>query len=279
VGVFLCIQLLQIITVLKIGVQKQPLNGETGEGLFSLRRTACPILLKSGDDRPQNNGPARTGNPKGHPLWHTTCTAGGVCLHSINWSVQKIRFRRRESTMPYAILRFQKCKSGSVSARCAHNERKKEAYKSNPDIDAARISENYHFIQPNQTYSREAKRMIQAAGCKTRSNSTIMVETLITASPGFMNALPPREQWEYFQKAFDFMEKKIGRDNIISAVVHSDEKTLHLHLSFCPITPDKKLLRRPLEKPAKTQAVDNPNIVHAFCCTTKKSALILLCLV
>jgi len=33
-------------------------------------------------------------------------------------------------------------------------------------------------------------------------------------------------------------------------------------------------VRRPLEKPAKTQAVDNPNIVHAFCCTKKKSALI-----
>ena len=37
--------------------------------------------------------------------------------------------------MPYAILRFQKRKAGGVAACERHNERKKEAYKSNPDID------------------------------------------------------------------------------------------------------------------------------------------------
>jgi len=144
--------------------------------------------------------------------------------------------------MSYAILRFQKCKAGSVSARCAHNERKKEAYKSNPDIDITRQPQNYHIAQPAQPYLREARQMIRASGCKVvRSNSTIMVETLITASPEFMIALPQREQREYFQRAFDFIGNKIGRGNIISAVVHNDEKTPHMHLSFCPITPDGKL--------------------------------------
>jgi len=37
------------------------------------------------------------------------------------------------------------------------------------------------------------------------------------------------------------MAEKIGKDNIISAVVHMDEKTPHMHLSFCPITADKRL--------------------------------------
>ena len=36
--------------------------------------------------------------------------------------------------MPYAILRFQKRKAGSVAACERHNERKKETYKSNPAI-------------------------------------------------------------------------------------------------------------------------------------------------
>ncbi len=40
--------------------------------------------------------------------------------------------------MPYAILRFQKRKAGGVAACERHNERKKEAYKSNPDIDMER---------------------------------------------------------------------------------------------------------------------------------------------
>lgn len=46
--------------------------------------------------------------------------------------------------MPYAILRFAKRKDGAVSAVGRHIERKKEDYKSNPDIDIGR-SCNYDF--------------------------------------------------------------------------------------------------------------------------------------
>jgi hypothetical protein len=143
--------------------------------------------------------------------------------------------------MPYAILRFQKKKSGGLNACCSHNERKKEAYKSNPNIDVSRSHENYHIVLPTQSYLRESKQMIQSAGCKTRKDSTVMVETLITASPEFMQRLSKSAQKKYFETAFSFMESKIGNDNIISAVVHVDEKTPHMHLSFCPITKDKKL--------------------------------------
>jgi hypothetical protein len=143
--------------------------------------------------------------------------------------------------MPYAILRFKKCKSGGVSACYAHNERKKAAYKSNPDIDPVQKSNNYHLVLPKQTYHREVKRIIKAAGCKTRSNSTVMVETLITASPEFLCTLSPFEQQLYFQRALEFVESKIGKDQIIAATVHMDEKTPHMHLVFCPITLDKRL--------------------------------------
>jgi hypothetical protein len=141
--------------------------------------------------------------------------------------------------MPYAILRFAKKKSGGVTACYAHNERKKEAYKSNPDIDTSRKQENYHLVLPKQTYHREVKRLISAAGCRTRKDSTVMVETLITASPEFMKALPPSEQREYFTRALAFVESKVGKENIIAAVVHMDEATPHMHLSFCPITEGK----------------------------------------
>lgn len=143
--------------------------------------------------------------------------------------------------MPYAILRFQKCKSGGVTARYAHNERKKEAYKSNPDIDMTRKPHNYHISPPKQTYRREVQRMIKSAACRVRKDSTVMVETLITASPEFMAALKPDGQRAFFEHAYDFVVGKIGRQNIISAVVHMDERTPHMHLTFCPITPDGRL--------------------------------------
>lgn len=144
--------------------------------------------------------------------------------------------------MPYAILRFQKRKAGSVAACERHNERKKETYKSNPDIDLECSKHNYHLVPPpRHTYKKEINRMVQAAGCKVRKDSVMMVETIITASPEFMNSLPPEEQKAYFAMALDFIAERVGKKNILSAVVHMDEKTPHMHLCFVPITPEGKL--------------------------------------
>lgn len=144
--------------------------------------------------------------------------------------------------MPYAILRFQKRKAGSVASCERHNERKKEAYKSNPDIDTERSKDNYHLVPPPRyTYKKEINRMVKEAGCKVRRDSVMMVETLITASPEFMNSLPPEEQKEYFTRALEFLSERVGKQNILSAVVHMDEKTPHMHLCFVPLTEDKRL--------------------------------------
>ena len=50
--------------------------------------------------------------------------------------------------MPYAILRFQKRKAGSVAACERHNERKKEQYKTTPYINLERPKNNYHLVPP-----------------------------------------------------------------------------------------------------------------------------------
>lgn len=140
--------------------------------------------------------------------------------------------------MAYTILRFKKDKGGAIAGCERHNERKKEAYKSNPDIDMNKSKENYHIIHaPQYTYSRKIKEY----GCKTRKDSVKLVETLITASPEFMNRLSKGEQREYFERAVKFMRDEIGEDRIISAVVHMDEATPHMHLVFCPINKDGKL--------------------------------------
>lgn len=144
--------------------------------------------------------------------------------------------------MAYTILRFKKDKGGAIAGCERHNERKKEAYKSNPDIDMNKSKENYHIIHaPQYTYSRKIKELIKEYGCKTRKDSVKLVETLITASLEFMNRLSKGEQREYFERAVKFMKDEIGEDRIISAVVHMDEATPHMHLVFCPINKDGKL--------------------------------------
>ena len=52
----------------------------------------------------------------------------------------------------YGILRFAKYKGPEIGQIEAHNERTKESYASNPDIDLSRTSENFHIITPMQKY-------------------------------------------------------------------------------------------------------------------------------
>ncbi len=142
--------------------------------------------------------------------------------------------------MAYAILRFAKHKGGASKALSAHHERTKEVYASNPDIDPSRTAQNFHLVTPRWSYEQEIKHRIQMAGCRVRKDSVKFVDTLVTVSPEFAQA-HEAEMREYFTRAFEFLKERVGEDNIISAVVHMDEKTPHLHLCFVPLTRDGRL--------------------------------------
>lgn len=141
----------------------------------------------------------------------------------------------------YGILRFKKYKGPAISPIEAHNERTKEQYASNPDIDTSRSRYNLHLVQPQGRYREEADRMIAAAHCRVRKDSVRVVEALVTASPEFFKDKTNRESRAYFAYALKFLEGRQCPDTFLSAVVHMDEKTPHLHLCFVPLTADGRL--------------------------------------
>ena len=141
----------------------------------------------------------------------------------------------------YAILRFAKYKGPEIGHIESHNERTKEKYASNPDVDTTRSHMNFHLVTPERKYRAEAEKQIAEAGCRTRSDSVRVVEALVTASPEFFKGKKRSEVKAYFTEALDFIQKHQSKDTIISAVVHMDEKTSHMHLCFVPLTEDKRL--------------------------------------
>ena len=122
----------------------------------------------------------------------------------------------------YAIMRFAKYKGPEIGNIEAHNERTKEKYASNPDVDTSRSKYNFHLVKPPGKYRTESERQIAAAGCRTRKDSIRMIETLFTASPEFFKGKKRAEIRVFF-------------------VVHMDEKTPHMHLCFVPLTEDGRL--------------------------------------
>lgn len=141
----------------------------------------------------------------------------------------------------YGILRFAKYKGPEIGRIEAHNERTKEIYESNPDVDTERSKYNFHLVKPNGKYRAEAEKQIAEVGCRTRTDSVRVVETLITASPEFFKDKKKAQVKEYFEYALKFILKHVPQERILSAVIHVDEKTPHMHLSFVPITDDGRL--------------------------------------
>ena len=141
----------------------------------------------------------------------------------------------------YAILRFAKYKGPEIGRIEAHEERTKTEYASNPDVDTSRSRLNFHLVKPRRSYRAEAEKQIAEAGCRARKDSVRVVETLITASPEFFANKKPKEVKEFFEYTLDFIQSKQSPETIISAVVHVDEKTPHMHLCFVPLTSDGRL--------------------------------------
>ena len=108
-------------------------------------------------------------------------------------------------------------------------------------MDTARSHLNFHLVTPQRKYRAEAEKQIAEAGCRTRSDSVRVVEALVTASPEFFKGKKKSEVKAYFQEALGFIREHQDPKIIISAVVHMDEKTPHMHLCFVPLTEDGRL--------------------------------------
>ena len=68
-----------------------------------------------------------------------------------------------------------------------------------------------------------------------------MIETLITASPELFREMSREEMMDFMKRAYTFVAERVREDNIVSAVIHLDEKTPHMHLCFVPLTKDHRL--------------------------------------
>ena len=141
----------------------------------------------------------------------------------------------------FVLLRFEKHQGNPAKRIEDHHERNKEEYKSNPDVDTSKSSTNFHIIEPQTSYKQAIEQRITAAGCRARKDSVRFIDTMVAVSPNYFKKKTPQEIRNFFTEACGFFEKQIGRENIVSAVVHMDEKTPHMHLVFVPITKDNRL--------------------------------------
>ena len=147
--------------------------------------------------------------------------------------------------MSYAIVRNEKLTRDEAKGRYIHNERKTRGH-TNKDIDSERTYLNYYFKKNELSYIKEFDKLRKERELKgqIKSNSIIMCEMIFTSDKDFFDNIGEQETKRYFEESYRFIcnYKNLGEENILSAVVHLDEGTPHMHLVFVPVvhTKDKE---------------------------------------
>lgn len=108
---------------------------------------------------------------------------------------------------------------------------------SNENLDRTRTHLNYNLATHQQMDQGEfVKKRCAEVHCQNRKDVNVMVSWVVTAPKD----LPQNEEKAFFKAAYDFLEDRYGKNNVVSAYVHMDEVTPHMHFAFVPVTYDQK---------------------------------------
>ena len=144
--------------------------------------------------------------------------------------------------MSYAIIRNANYKKDNLAGLYKHNERKNTNY-SNKEIDKTRFNKNYSLKKCNTTYLKAIKNLQVQNNLKGRiiKTTNVACEYIITSDREFFENIGEEETKRYFKTAYDFVAsyKNLGEQYILSAKVHMDESTPHMHLVFIPVVHKK----------------------------------------
>lgn len=145
--------------------------------------------------------------------------------------------------MSYGIVRVQKFQVGSVKGIEIHDRRDKEHSHTNKEIDFEKSKTNFVLHEVEGTFRQAVKERIEKLQLlkAVRKDAVVMAQILVTSDREFFDKLTPDQTKKFFQQSYDFLVDRYGKENVISATVHMDERTPHMHFNFVPVTEDGRL--------------------------------------
>lgn len=187
-----------------------------------------------------------------------------MCYTLINKATQK-HVQWRDFNMPYSIIRVAKVKSKTNTKGIQkHVQRQNKNYE-NMDIDLEKSYLNYDLVNDSPIdYNQKIDEKIEQnynGKRKIRKDAVKHIDGLITSGNEFFKNQTLEETKQFFEHAKTFLEQEYGKDNLLYATVHMDEKTPHMHYGVVPITEDGRLSAKEVlgNKKALTEFQDRFN--------------------
>ncbi|MGU8578257.1 MobV family relaxase, partial [Clostridium perfringens] len=142
----------------------------------------------------------------------------------------------------------QKNKMSDIKGK--ENEQERKGLIRNKDIDLSKTHLNYDLVESNlNLYQRIKKRVEEVReNSRIQKNSVVDVSNIITLNKEQFEEWGEDKSKEYFREVYNYFCDEFGKENVVSAKVHMDETTPHMHLHFVPIKDGKLQCRSVLNQ-------------------------------
>lgn len=131
-------------------------------------------------------------------------------------------------------MHVAKYTSSALGQMCKHYNRSdyEDRNYSNENIDKSRTEQNYNLGPARDCSEIEfINKRVDEVKHLNRSDVVKMADWVVTLPKDYQGS-----QKAFFEQAYNALESRYGRENVVSAYVHLDEKQPHLHFAFVPIT-------------------------------------------
>lgn len=131
--------------------------------------------------------------------------------------------------------KFTRNQSGNILVHCDRSDPNR-TYK-NQEIDHSKTYLNYNLAPEHKgmTDYEFMKKRCEEFKILKRKDVNWLVSWVITMPSDYTG-----NKALFFREAYNFMENRYGKDNVVSAYVHLDETSPHMHFCFVPVIFDKK---------------------------------------
>ena len=145
----------------------------------------------------------------------------------------------REAKLSVDLRRVHR---SEVSGIGRHNERTSGENHSNPDINPEMTKYNYSLVDKgDKTLLARVDQRIKEGRTgahsqrKLQKNAVLLQSIVVQVNQEYFKSIGPEETRRFFEKTLEHFQSKWGKENILSAEVHMDEKAPHMHISRIPL--------------------------------------------
>lgn len=171
----------------------------------------------------------------------------------------------------FAVLHYQKNSGSSSGALGLHimrgrvNEQGEWVPNIPMNADPARSHLNRQLVDPDGSASLEHRvttRIKDALGNrKVKDNQVRSVNVILSMSPDAASRIMQEGQLDdWCHSSLQWLQKTHGADNVVSAVLHMDEKTPHIHATLVPIVSGKSKRQKYDEAKAQDAIADGKEV-------------------